>query len=158
MRAGGLREKTEQEKGSVLESRQTKLLRVTTCDLANDIGNAVLQGMNWDAISAVGQIVGAFGVIVSVIYLAQQVRSNARQPAWHPCGRCRRHSMSGSTDWQVIPRSADLYHRGMRDFEVIEGADLPRFSVLMDSLFRIYEDMYFQQLERSSRPASLVRL
>src|SRR3954451_22793865 len=35
--------------------------------------------MNWDAISAIGQIVGAFGVIVSVIYLAQQVRSNARQ-------------------------------------------------------------------------------
>jgi hypothetical protein len=28
--------------------------------------------MNWDAISAIGQIVGAFGVIVSVIYLAQQ--------------------------------------------------------------------------------------
>src|SRR5213075_2259577 len=35
--------------------------------------------MNWEAISAVGQIVGAAGVIISVIYLAQQVRSNARQ-------------------------------------------------------------------------------
>jgi hypothetical protein len=35
--------------------------------------------MNWEAITAVGQIVGAVGVIISVIYLAQQVRSNSRQ-------------------------------------------------------------------------------
>ena len=42
--------------------------------------NEVLRkAMNWEAISAVGQIVGAAGVIISVIYLAQQVRSNARQ-------------------------------------------------------------------------------
>jgi hypothetical protein len=41
----------------------------------------------------------------------------------------------------------DLYYRGMRDFESIQGADLPRFSGLMDHLFRIYEDMYYQNLE-----------
>jgi hypothetical protein len=35
--------------------------------------------MNWEAVSAIGQIVGAVGVIISVIYLALQVRSNARQ-------------------------------------------------------------------------------
>jgi hypothetical protein len=35
----------------------------------------------------------------------------------------------------------------MRDFKSIQGADLPRFSALMDHLFRIYEDMYYQKLE-----------
>jgi hypothetical protein len=35
----------------------------------------------------------------------------------------------------------------MRDFESIEGPELPRFSALMDHLFRIYEDMYYQKLE-----------
>lgn len=30
--------------------------------------------MNWDAIAAVGEIVGAAGVIASVVYLAIQVR------------------------------------------------------------------------------------
>ena len=35
--------------------------------------------MNWEAISALGQIIGAIAVVVSVIYLALQVRSNARQ-------------------------------------------------------------------------------
>ncbi|MBV9619020.1 MAG: hypothetical protein JO201_07385 [Verrucomicrobia bacterium] len=35
--------------------------------------------MNWEAISALGQIVGAIAVVISVIYLALQVRGNARQ-------------------------------------------------------------------------------
>jgi hypothetical protein len=45
----------------------------------------------------------------------------------------------------IVP--GDLYYRGMRDFASIQGADLPRFSGLMDHLFRIYEDMYYQKLE-----------
>lgn len=108
--------------------------------------------MNWEAISAVGQIVGAIGVIVSVIYLANQVRSNARQT--------RLASMRAMSDafnqWLYglagNPQIGELYHRGMRDFASIEGADLPRFSALMDSLFRIYEDMYYQHLERHLDP------
>jgi len=84
--------------------------------------------MNWEAISAVGQIVGAVGVIISVIYLALQVRSNARQT--------RLASMRSMSDafnqWlQALAENAefgDLYYRGMRDFASIEGADLPRFS------------------------------
>ena len=103
--------------------------------------------MNWEAISAIGQIVGAVGVIISVIYLALQVRSNARQT--------RLASMRSMSDafnqWlQSLAENAefgDLYYRGMRDFASIEGADLPRFSALMDHLFRIYEDMYYQKLE-----------
>ena len=103
--------------------------------------------MNWEAISAIGQIVGAVGVIISVIYLALQVRSNARQT--------RLASMRSMSDafnqWlQSLAENAefgDLYYRGMRDFESIQGADLPRFSALMDHLFRIYEDMYYQKLE-----------
>ena len=34
--------------------------------------------MNWEAISALGQIVGAIAVVISVVYLATQVRGNAR--------------------------------------------------------------------------------
>ena len=103
--------------------------------------------MNWEAISAIGQIVGAVGVIISVIYLALQVRSNARQTRL-----ASMRSMSGAfNEWLYglagNPQIGDLYYRGMRDFQGIEGADLPRFSALMDSLFRIYEDMYYQKLE-----------
>ena len=34
--------------------------------------------MNWEAISAIGQLVGVLAVVISLIYLARKVRSNAR--------------------------------------------------------------------------------
>ena len=37
--------------------------------------------MNWEAISAIGQVLGAFGVIASLIYLGTQVRQSNRASA-----------------------------------------------------------------------------
>jgi hypothetical protein len=34
--------------------------------------------VNWDAVSAIGEIVGAVGMIVSIVYLAHQIRTNTR--------------------------------------------------------------------------------
>jgi hypothetical protein len=36
-------------------------------------------GMNWDAIGALGELVGAIAVVISVLYLAGQVRSQVRE-------------------------------------------------------------------------------
>jgi heme/copper-type cytochrome/quinol oxidase subunit 1 len=35
--------------------------------------------MNWEMISAVGQMLGAVGVIISIIYLAAQIRNQNRK-------------------------------------------------------------------------------
>jgi hypothetical protein len=35
--------------------------------------------MNWEAVAAIGELLGATGVIVSLLYLAVQVRQNTRQ-------------------------------------------------------------------------------
>ena len=35
--------------------------------------------VNWEAISAIGQMVGALAVVISLIYLARQVGSSARE-------------------------------------------------------------------------------
>jgi len=34
--------------------------------------------LNWEAISAIGQIIDALAVVISLIHLATEVRSNAR--------------------------------------------------------------------------------
>ena len=34
--------------------------------------------MSWDAIGAVAELLGAFGVIASLVYLANQMRQNTR--------------------------------------------------------------------------------
>ena len=35
--------------------------------------------MNWEMISAVGQMLGAVGVIISIIYLAAQIRNQSKE-------------------------------------------------------------------------------
>ena len=78
--------------------------------------------MNWEAISAIGQIVGAFAVVVSLIYLAREIRRNARAE--------RLASMDTVIRWlrQLTehPQLSELYYRGLHDFESLEGADLVR--------------------------------
>jgi hypothetical protein len=103
--------------------------------------------VNWDAISAIGQLVGALAVVISLIYLAREIRSNARATR-----RASMRSMSDAlTRWlqqlSQHPQLRELYYRGIHDFESLEGADVVGFSALMVALFRNYEDMYFQQLE-----------
>jgi hypothetical protein len=78
--------------------------------------------VNWEAISAIGQIVGAFAVVVSLIYLAREIRRNARAE--------RLASMDTVIRWlrQLTehPQLSELYYRGLHDFESLEGADLVR--------------------------------
>ena len=103
--------------------------------------------MNWEAISAIGQVVGALAVVISLIYLAMQVRSSARET--------RRAAMRSTVD--AITRLAhhvtdnadlaELRNRGFRDFESLDDTDRARFSAYMHSTFRVAEDVYYQHLD-----------
>jgi len=103
--------------------------------------------VNWEAISAIGQLVGALAVVISLIYLATEVRSNARATR---LASMRSMSDSFHRILQQLaehPHLSELYYRGIHDFESLEGADLVRFGALMAQLFRVYEHTYYQELE-----------
>ena len=103
--------------------------------------------MNWEAISAIGQIVGALAVVISLIYLAREVRSNARET--------RRAALRSTLDsltrfaHQITENAdlAELRSRGFVDFESLNGVDLTRFNSYMHALFRLVEDVYYQHLD-----------
>jgi hypothetical protein len=103
--------------------------------------------VNWEAISAIGQLVGALGVIISLIYLAREVGGNA-----HATRRATMRSMLDSLNRfsQQVTTHADLAQlrsRGSDDFESLEAADRARFISLMHALFRTIEDVYYQHLD-----------
>jgi hypothetical protein len=103
----------------------------------------IILAVNWEAISAIGQIVGALAVVISLIYLAREIRSNARA--------ARVASMETLIRWlgQLVahPQLRELYYRGMHDFDSLEGADLVGFGVLMNQFFHIVSELYYQKLE-----------
>ena len=108
--------------------------------------------MNWEAISTIGQIVGALAVVVSLIYLATEVRSSAhatREATMRSVSdRYTRliHELSGH------PELRDLYYRGIRDLDSLKGADLVGFSAVMVEAFRLYEEIYYRQSEGQLGP------
>ena len=87
--------------------------------------------MIWDAITTVTSLLAAFGVIASIIYLAKEVRQSAIA------------TRASATDvWLAdynamvleITRSqemANLFRRGLTDFESLNGDDKMRFHVWM---------------------------
>src|SRR2546430_3344065 len=95
--------------------------------------------MNWEAISALGQIVGAIAVVISVVYLATQVRGNARQTrlaSMRSMGDAFNGFLQGLAGNSQM---GDLWYRGGTGYESIKGGDLPRFKAGIDHLFRIFE-------------------
>ena len=103
--------------------------------------------VNWEAISAIGQLVGALAVVMSLIYLANEVRSNAR--ATRLAARRSTLDAFNRLAQQLIERAdlAELYGRGLDDYESLEGADQLRFGARMHQVFRNVEDVYYQDLE-----------
>jgi hypothetical protein len=104
--------------------------------------------VNWEAISAIGQIVGALAVVISLIYLTREIRRNARAE--------RLASMDSLIRWlgELVthPHVRELYYRGIHDFESLKDADIVGFSMLMDQLFYMYQEIYYQQLEGNLDP------
>jgi len=84
--------------------------------------------MNWDAIGAIGEIVGAVAVVASIAYLAVQIRQNANLAA----GAAQREVMS---EFQLnidrLGESPEVFQRGLRDFDAMPRADQLRFHALI---------------------------
>src|SRR5262249_19785277 len=98
--------------------------------------------VNWEAIGAIGQVVGALAVVISLIYVAREIKSNARAS--------RLAGMEAGSRWlgQFVehPHLRELYYRGIQDFDSLKGADLLGFSALLNQLFRISSEAYYQRL------------
>jgi hypothetical protein len=108
--------------------------------------------VNWEAISAIGQIVGAIAVVISLIYVATEVRNSAR--ATQLASRRSISEIFALWSRQLAEHSdlRELYYRGLHDFESLEGADLVGFATLMHPLFRLYEEAYYAHLEGDVDP------
>ena len=84
--------------------------------------------MNWDLVAALGEIVGAIAVVVSLLYLAAQIKQSNRQSAsdtaavvaaheivQHPVlqkKRTHRFRIRGSHCGQVLPGDLDFLQDG----------------------------------------------
>ena len=99
--------------------------------------------MNWDAIGAIGEIIGAVAVLVTLVYLARQISLNTREiRASRVEGTLRGHS-----DYNRMlaedPDLARIFWLAIEDVERLAENDLRRWLHLCSVMMRNSEIAYF---------------
>src|SRR5215831_10001987 len=103
--------------------------------------------VNWEAISAIGQLVGALAVVISLIYLARQVGSSARETRIASIRAQADRFLRLLQQLTEHPDLNDLFSRGSRDFKSLEWVEQRRLSSFYLQMLRIYEEAYYGKLQ-----------
>ena len=85
--------------------------------------------MNWEAVGAVGEIVGAIAVVITLIYLARQMRQNSS--ALRSTTAQSANEMAFSVYNPIVANEyglADILLRGLRDPELLSDLEMARFT------------------------------
>lgn len=100
--------------------------------------------MNWTAIGALGEILGAVGVIITLIYLARQIRQNTKASRLATANAVA----AAARDWNAPllqdPELAWTFQVGTEDPTMLDEKEQARFVELCFSLLRMFEDMHYQ--------------
>ena len=98
--------------------------------------------MNWEMLSAIGQVVAAIGVIISLIYLAVQIREQNKE-------RRRAGINILTAQWSDLVKTgqesrefAALFLRGMHSFRDLDAPDKLSFSAFFTRYARNCEGMF----------------
>ena len=104
--------------------------------------------MNWDAIGAIGEIIGAFAVVISLVYLAMQIRSQnsqAKLSALHEMSREQRAASSLFASDHI----SDIFVRANKDYASISEAESVQLIVVVTGLFRAWENAFLENRDGS---------
>jgi hypothetical protein len=83
--------------------------------------------MNWEMISAVGQMLGAVAVIISIVYLAAQIRNQNKESQRAAMNVLTSHWMDLNRTLVENPDFAALWLRALHSFEELDGTSKLRF-------------------------------
>ena len=103
--------------------------------------------MNWEMIDAVAQALGALGVIISIIYLAAQIRNQNQE-------RQRAAMNVLTTHWSDLNKTlventemAALWLRALRSFDDLDPTSKLRFSAHLGRFLRFADNLYLAVLD-----------
>jgi hypothetical protein len=97
--------------------------------------------MNWDAIGAIGEVVGAIAFVITLLYLSVQLRQNTSTVRYSIMRGV--HDDASSWVYKLIenPELAELYRAWMNGDD-LTSTDRLRFSLLMSQLFNHWNHAY----------------
>jgi hypothetical protein len=109
--------------------------------------------MDWGAISAVAEVIAAIAVVVSLIYLAVQIKDNTRHLDRTVQATRTQNSYSiceGFDRWRdmlLSPDGTDIWVRGINDLNALDSKEKMRFNTIAGSL--IWSCWFMYQITRN---------
>ncbi len=97
--------------------------------------------MNWEAFGAVGEIAGAIGVIVSLVYLASEIKNQNTESQVTAVNNLTYQWNAFMGDMAGNSELARIWAKGLNDFDSLNSTEYVQFSTHLN---RICEGMYHQ--------------
>ena len=98
--------------------------------------------MDWSGLGAIGNMVGAVGVIVSVGYLSLQIKHQVREArvaAVHSLTENFRGFLQALAESSEL---ATIWTTGIKDFDALPPVEKLRLSCALGNAFRIFDTLY----------------
>ena len=100
--------------------------------------------MNWDAIAAAAEILAAVGVIVSLLYLGQQIRNQTLETRLAFANEFVNQLNLVYSDLSTNAQLSELWVKGLQDFSALSPPQRAQFSAFAGRLLRIVESVFHQ--------------
>jgi hypothetical protein len=97
-----------------------------------------------DAIGNIGDFVGGIGVVLTLLYLAGQIRQNTRSIRVSAFEAAQRDLSEAIDLLASDPELIRIYFDGNRDFESFSQDDRRRYACFMSGFMRRYETIVYQ--------------
>lgn len=103
--------------------------------------------MNWSAVSAVADVLGATAVVASLLYVAAQIRQSTRQSRLSAL-QDMVNELGSALQAQAQNRElATIVLRGLKDLNELDAVEKVQFLSHISHILRLYEAVYFHRLE-----------
>ena len=98
-------------------------------------------------LGALGEFVGAIAVVLTLAYLAIQIRDQNRESRTRIIQDLIRGWNEILGSYIDIAEVADIFRRGSVSYIKLDPKDQPRFAAILGRMSRIFEGLYLQKIE-----------
>ena len=100
--------------------------------------------MNWDALAAIGELVGAGAVLITLIYLLIQVKQHSRSINSITTQTSISHFNEITMLLAANPKLAEILERGNRDPDLLSAEEHYSYTWLVRSILNVYVNLFDQ--------------
>ena len=106
-----------------------------------------MESLTLEQASYLAEIIGVIAVVISLIYLGLQVKQNTRSMRIQTVHDLSNQFKEAQASIAYDKDMADIYHRGVFNYDQLDPLEQLRFSMLVTSVTRVLDELLFQRAE-----------